>query len=1100
MASPTFTLRTVTPAGALDKFLPSFESLTLSPMFCKPGTVTINYPITGKNFFLLKDNTEIAILNNGVEISELRCIIESTEGDDVEDSSVWTFTARTLLGLLDRAVVYPKNWPSRNPPNHEFVDATIGMVLIELLQRAQTRGTLPEITWDFTAAEDSAGNPWVDNSIDVVFEAGIKYSEVLSNMVETGWTEVRMTGRMLQVYNRDTLGSDKSTGINPLKFLRGRDIHDSPRKSTVRDLATVALVSAEIGPYLERVSDGATMSLWGRRESYSSFSGWRSTLALGAIGDWMLETTNRPLTEITHGLILSDDDNPTPIVDFNVGDWGLTDVGRGWEKYRIKQWVGTVDKSGSITGSVVLNDLIEERVQKLSRRLDALSNGTSGVAGSDEKDDGKAPAAPGGVELSSDYYIQDGRARTLLTIEWSPVTTNFDGTDMDDLAGYRCRWRYTGASFWRATTGVDSNELVAFFDNVNPNSSVQVQVQAFDKYNHFGDWSTAVTGSTAVDLAAPAKTSIPVVTSNVGTLRVFWDGKDFAAQPMAADLAGVEVHIGPSGVFVPDSTTLKDFLGAAAPTAVTITGLSYGTEYWARLVAVDTSGNRSPASDENATSHATLQQLVNVEIGTGQVGLSNIRFSDVGNLVEDGSFENASLRVARQAQMVGTHMSFDNTVASNGTWSFKVTGQNPWSPTEEIILQQGLPVKPGERLFGAADYRASVDSDASSTISLGVRWYDKTGILLNTGGLPGTITDAFYTLATNYNVVPRDGNWSSRVSFSSRLAPTNAVTCNIVIRIMTHFAGTVWVDGVEVRKQIDTLLIQDAAITSAKIGSLQVNDAHMANVSIGKLTVGNLTADMTVSSRIKTASTGQRAEMSASGFEAYNSGGVRTFQASSAGLVTLIGELRSGTSGNRVEINPGATGLPEIRLYPASGSNFGYLNAVSFDSTVSVGLNSGSFTVGGESVYNRLYMGSDFMRLQVVKTDQSSWGGFVSVQSGQVTIGRSGFGLNDSTLSFNDDGKMRFLGEVGYWADPSNGLIMGGEAFTGGPYGGGGSLYGATMASIPQVLAILYDNNTSNATGIGVNLVGRTTSGFDLSFSKNMAGSDGAIYFWAWRT
>lgn len=1096
MAIPTFQLRTVTSGGALDKFLPDFESLSLSSVFCKAGTVVIKYPESGVNFNLLDDDVEIAVILNGSEITSMRCIIESTEGneaDEAEDGAIWTFTARTMLGLLDRAVVYPEAWPVTNPPLHDFVNTNVGNALHTLLTRAQSRGALNGLTWDFTTTNDSSGWIWTDNTLDLSYDAGMKYSDVLENMVDSGLVEIRMEGRMLKAYRPGTLGTDRSTGANPLRFTKARDLKEAPRKTSTRELATVALIAGDANLYGERVSDLGTLFAWGRRETSYSQQNIKTSAMITTVGNWLLDTVNRPLHELTHSLFLDNDDNPTPVIDFTTGDWGLSDVGKGWESYRIRQWTIGVENDGTVTGSVVLNDLIDERIERLNRKLAALTNGTQGAGGSEQKDDKKAPATPTGVTLSTDYYVVGNIARAILTADWSPVTTNSDGTPMSDLDRYRVRWKYGSDSIWRTTQTVQSDTTVAFFDNINTGTTVHAQVQAVDQYNRASAWSSSAIGSTATDTAAPARPSSPVVSSNVGTLRLVWDGLDFSSNPMAADLSGVEVHVGPSGSFTPGPGTLKDFIRGSAPTAVTITGLTYGQEYWIRLVAVDTSGNKSAGSDETSTSHAVLTQVVSVEIGTGQVGLNNTRFSDVGNLVDDGNFELDFMRTTRTTAMAGQFLFFDNTTASNGTWSIR-SDSGSGNPTDKVLLQGDLPIKPGERVFAAADYKLTATATGLSGIAL--RWKDKDGAYRDSAG---AVDSNAYYFASSDVFVTQDNTWYKRVTTVSQVAPINAVTMEVWLFAQTRTVGTVWIDSVEIRKQIDTLLIADAAITSAKIGSLQVNDAHMANVSIGKLTAGSLTADMTVSARIKTANTGARAEMSSAGFEAYNSGGTKTFSASSAGVVSMLGELKSGVTGKRVEINPGNSGLPEIRFYPGTGSNYGYINAFGDAGSVSMGFNSGLFTIASESAFNRIYMGEDFFKSEVVKADQTSWGGYTSLQYGQAAIGRNTGSSTDCHLTFGSDGKIRFQGEMDYFGTNDNAILMGAASFTGGPYGGAGASYGATQASTPLPVATLYDNDSVAGSGIGLSLNSRTTTGWDCAFTRTGAGSDGSLYFWAWR-
>lgn len=115
---------------------------------------------------------------------------------------------------------------------------------------------------------------------------------------------------------------------------------------------------------------------------------------------------------------------------------------------------------------------------------------------------------------------------------------------------------------------------------------------------------------------------------------------------------------------------------------------------------------------------------------------------------------------------------------------------------------------------------------------------------------------------------------------------------------------------------------------AASATALLIDDAHISDLTVTKVTAGTISADWIVGARIKTADTGARAEMSASGFEAYNSGGTRTFFAdASTGDVSIIGQLKSGTSGKRIEINPTSSFLPEIRFYADTGSNYSFINA-----------------------------------------------------------------------------------------------------------------------------------------------------------------------------
>jgi hypothetical protein len=1126
MALPSFILRTVTPGGALDKFLPDVHTLTVSPIFSTVGSITFDYPENGVNFGLLDNDVELAIVLDGVEVPELRCVIESYQGDDANeagDGTLWTYTCHTMLGSLAQAVVYPPLWPLADPIKHIYTAANPGKIISDFIGFAQARGTLGWLTYDFSATLDSAGNAWA-GTIDMEFNVGLKYTQVVQDLVDTGLVEVRMNGRVLQAFNSDHIGSDKSTGANPVIFVMGRDMQESDRKSSTRDLSTVVLLGGEASIFAERSADSGTLTTYGRRESYVSLQHVQTVGALDVIGDQLISLSDRPLLEVTHKLNFDNPGNPQPIRDFDLGDWVLSDVGRGLERHRIAQWVISVqDGSGSggtVTGSVILNDLIADQLGKVHRRLTNLENGTSAAGVSVDVDDGRSPAAPTSVALTSSYYIDFQQARSVVGVSWAAVTTNSDSTAASNIKGYAARWRYStdSTTLWRDTRLLDASSLNTTFDNIATGVTVVVEVAAFNTWGRYGAWSADVTIVSAHDTVPPAKPSIPVVTSNVGTLRVSWDGLDFAGLAMAPDFIGVEVHIGPNGTFTPGPSTLKDFLPGSAAQSTTITaGLSYGTDYFARLVAVDNSANKSSPSDSNSTSHAILTQVVTTEIGTGQVGLANTAFSDVGNLIDDGSFEQLAFRNSRAALFSGSHFAWDNTTSSNGTWSLRHDSWAGGATSEQLMLQGALPVKPGERVFGAADYRATTSTPGSSYLDLSVRWLDKSG---NTLDNTGTITspNTFYELSNqNWNAV--DNTWKARVAGLSKVAPPNVVTMEIWLFTINRTAGTIWIDAVEVRRQIDTLLVADAAITNAKIGLLAVNDANIATLNVGKLVAGTLSVDITVSSRIKTANTGARVELNSGGIGTWDSSGTQTVAIGAGdGSVNIIGTLRSGPTGRRIEINPFATGLPEIRFFPTTGSNYGFLNATaSGDGTKAyTGLNMGQFTANGTTVSFRNYLTDVSAALEMIRTDtQAQWGGGIYVYANGVSATYTGTtrsaymdirdtytsigfddasDANDSFTTWDNTGLISTTGHyAGYVGASHNQAIFGGYInMGGGSYGTVAVSYAATMLSTMIPIPNLYDTGSTR----GMNITALSSTGFSIGMTSVTSGNP---LFWVFR-
>ncbi len=309
----------------------------------------------------------------------------------------------------------------------------------------------------------------------------------------------------------------------------------------------------------------------------------------------------------------------------------------------------------------------------------------------------------------------------------------------------------------------------------------------------------------------------------------------------------------------------------------------------------------------------------------------------------------------------------------------------------------------------------------------------------------------------------------------------------------------------------------DAATATA----LLIDDAHISDLTVTKVTAGTISADWIVGARIKTADTGARAEMSAVGFEAYDSTGTRTFLAdASTGNVSIIGQLVSGTSGKRLEINPTATLLPEIRFYANTGGNFAFINSFGSGTDAMIGVNSGPWDSSGTSVYTRLLLTTPVSELAVVRQDDSTrYGGYTRYQpdalsagfnsagvDGGVLVATSGYatlGWNSGTASTAN--YMRYESNrtrhFGRWADflsadSTEGIFTGTVA--GASSATGLSLtFGATMdTQLVPIVSIRDAPTVANTRGFCISA--SDTTGFSVQLS---GAADGAwsVYFWCYR-
>lgn len=313
---------------------------------------------------------------------------------------------------------------------------------------------------------------------------------------------------------------------------------------------------------------------------------------------------------------------------------------------------------------------------------------------------------------------------------------------------------------------------------------------------------------------------------------------------------------------------------------------------------------------------------------------------------------------------------------------------------------------------------------------------------------------------------------------------------------------------------------KSAPSTAATATALLIDDAHISDLTVTKVTAGTISADWVVGARIKTADTGARVELNSAGLQTYNSAGTQTVNISASdGSVSIIGQLASGTSGKRMEINPTSTRLPEIRFFPSAGSNYGYINGFDNGTDVLVGVNSSSFTSGATQVHTRAYMTNGTARLEIVRdSDEATYGGYAWADINGFTAGYNRTGANggkffadsiraqvgymdgttnQSYFEFLSDGFARYIGEWNYYTVPECGLIMANLSYVGTLGTAGATVtFGATFASTPRVVATI--DNFPSGYGCGINVYNTSAVGFDFIGTKDSNGNF-VLNYWSWR-
>jgi hypothetical protein len=208
--------------------------------------------------------------------------------------------------------VYPANSP---------VGFTLGETLKKLVDEAQARGALPDLTYDFTDTLDSNGDPWDAGVVDRSFTIGSTIWEVVEQLVELGLDVEVTPGRVLRAYQGR--GSDVSASV---QFLPGVNLLEHEvTKTRARKTALMKRTNVDRSYSV----DATSVVNYGRREGFVSLGNTSSRPHADRVADNLLTgaASSVPTRQITSSVLLVD--GARPYVDFNLGDT-----------------VGTVDEEG----------------------------------------------------------------------------------------------------------------------------------------------------------------------------------------------------------------------------------------------------------------------------------------------------------------------------------------------------------------------------------------------------------------------------------------------------------------------------------------------------------------------------------------------------------------------------------------------------------------------------------------------------------------------------------------------------------------------------------------------------------------------------------
>lgn len=806
------TLRGFDDAGAFE--LPEFDSFSASFEFSDIGAMTLSYPTNGVNADRIYDNAEIALLCNGVEVDNGRWIVVAIEGDENPNQvDLIKAACRSNHSIFENTIVLGTDPDA--PTKVTFADKTPGFILNYLFTQAQARGAMTGFTFSsFSATQTTDAEAWAQN-YTIEYKPGVKYIEILRQLVDKGLIEYKIVGRDIQVFNIDQLGVDRTLESPPVVLRSGRDFSEAPFKRTVDNYASDVVVEGDNSSFVR--DQDATTHPYGRQEVYVTQAGTSDPGTLAIIADSTLSLRAEPRMEKTRKIEISQETEFFPILDYMPSDYVYHVASSEPERLRIRMLTVQIDKNGLIDGSLVLNDKLLEADIIQARRIEGILNGSTSSpngppAGS--YTDYTIPQAPTiATVTSTQYAIKSGTPQAAVTITVTLPTLNTDNSLCTDLAFTAARWRYDEAGFpteWNDVRGVSGNDVT--FSGVATSADIEIEAAVIDSSNHVSAWSATVSHTTAEDTTPPPAPVAPSVVTKLGNVVLSWDGTFAASAARPEDFSHVEIYVHTSSIGDPPTgATLVGTMDQKS--SMVLSSLSYNQLYYFRMFAIDKSGNRSVGS---ASASVTNIPLVRTDIGAGSITYNEIPFKDSGNIIQDGSFHSS---VVRELRLTASSGGFNFGGGSNGNYY-------PYFDETGIVALTGMvDVIEGTKYYIRGLFKKN--SAANGIIKLTIAWYNG--------------TDTAWTFWNYTTTASANDVWEQKETTVT--VPTGALGMYIYMQTTSQTTGFHYADNIECRLVIPTALIDDAAITNAKIQDASINTAKINSLSASKIEAGTITAD-----------------------------------------------------------------------------------------------------------------------------------------------------------------------------------------------------------------------------------------------------------------
>jgi hypothetical protein len=465
---------------------------------------------------------------------------------------------------------------------------------------------------------------------------------------------------------------------------------------------------------------------------------------------------------------------------------------------------------------------------------------------------------------------------------WDKVTTDGDGGPLKDFKDYEITVTATvlGAPVSKVFYVTEPTFELTLQQNADTFGTIAftVQVDVRSRDNTLN--KSAPTSATATE-DTPPKPSTPTVSIYLGALQVSWDGNPATGVRNDLNLDHVEIHASTTNNFTPSTATLVGRFSGVFPgtQSQVITGLTYGSTYYIKLVAINRFNRAGVASDQ-AT--GTPIRITNLDITNGTISTAQINFTafDIGG----ANAYYPATTTARDA-IVGAKSGDIAYITGSGYATYRYNGTT-WVAAPEIGVIQGSKILAG-----------TVTSNAVGTNLLITAAANIADALIDTA----KITDAAIATAkiadsaiTNAKIATATITSAKIASLSADLITAGTISSTVVIS--GKFATA---SGTGARREMNAVGFQAFDSTN----TLTINLDGVNNLLTGIF---------------KTASTGRRIEIGAGGLlgeiDFYSASGkqafVRAWSQSGTIEAAQFGLTVAGTDSlwNRINFNSSTAG------------------------------------------------------------------------------------------------------------------------------------------------------------------------------------------------